>query len=385
MPRAVLENKDPRVPAQQRRQLGTLRQLTVQPATRLRYDKALASFLTFLSDNNLTLPCQRDQVDGLAAEYLEHLWFTGAGRGLASDTLAALQDQDSRLKGLLPSSWRLLKTWHSHEIPSRAPPFPEYVLHCLVGWSLMRENFSFAVSLLVGFYCLLRTGELLSLEKRHFSLSVQTGIAVVTLGYTKGGKRMGVAESVTLTNEVAISFLRQWLKLSHDHQKFASSPSAWRATFSQGLKELNLDDFDFRPYSLRRGGATWYFSKFNSLDKVMIMGRWQAARTARLYLNEGLATLAEMHFTQFKVRLSPFHLTFKRSNPTTYQTLEPPKGRAGGRGRKGRSGRKAKKSGPKKRNRSKRRTQEPCSPRWLGSGQPLGGYPFISKKDPWGL
>ena len=114
------------------------------------------------------------------------------------------------------------------------------------------------------------------------------------------------------------------------------------------------------------------------------MGRWQAARTARLYLNEGLAT-AEMHFTQFKVRLSPFHLTFKRSNPTTYQTLEPPKGRAGGRGRKGRSGRKAKKSGPKKRNRSKRRTQEPCSPRWLGSGQPLGGYPFISKKDPWGL
>ena len=86
MPKVVLENKDPKVRAQQRRLLGTLRQLTVQPATRQRYDKALSAFLKFLHDNQLVLPRQRDQIDGLAAEYLEHLWVTGAGRGLASDT-----------------------------------------------------------------------------------------------------------------------------------------------------------------------------------------------------------------------------------------------------------------------------------------------------------
>ena len=90
----------------------------------------------------------------------------------------------------------------------------------------MQKDLTFAVSLLVGFYGLLRTGELLSLEKRHFSLSVQTGVAVITLGFTKGGKRMGVAESVTLTNDTAIKFLRQWLSLSSDHQKFCSSPSS---------------------------------------------------------------------------------------------------------------------------------------------------------------
>ena len=218
----------------------------------------------------------------------------------------------------------------------------------------MRQQFSFGVSLLVGFYGLLRTGELLGLEKRHFSLSVQTGVAVITLGFTKGGKRMGVSESVTLTNDVAIRFLRQWLKLTTEHQKFCSSPTAWRSTFSQAIKELKLDDFEFRPYSLRRGGATWYFSKFNSLDKVMVMGRWQAARTARLYLNEGLATLAEMHFSQFKARLSPFCLTFKRADPSLYQTLEPPKGRAGGRGRRREIQKKARKSGPKKKRNSRR-------------------------------
>eukprot|EP00435_Cladocopium_sp_Y103_P024846 s916_g6.t1 len=267
------------------------------------YDKALNQFLQFLKHNQLSLPFQRDRIDPLAAEYLEHLWSSGSGRGLASDTLAALQDPNPRLRGLLPISWRLLKTWHTHEIPSRAPPFPEYVLHCLTGWALMREKFNFAVSLLVGFYAMLRTGELLALEKRHFSFSVHSVVAVITLGFTKGGKRLGVSESVTLTHELALKFLRHWLALAAEHQKFCTSPASWRATFSEGLKELGLSEFEFRPYSLRRG-ATWYFSKFNSLDKVMVMGRWQAARTARLHLNEGLATLAEMRLQPHNSHLS---------------------------------------------------------------------------------
>jgi hypothetical protein len=88
MPKVVLENRNPRVRAKQRQQLGTLRQLTVQPATRARYDRAITAFLQFLRDNQQHLPLQRDRVDALPAEYLENLWVTGAGRGLASDTLA---------------------------------------------------------------------------------------------------------------------------------------------------------------------------------------------------------------------------------------------------------------------------------------------------------
>ena len=60
----------------------------------------------------------------------------------------------------------------------------------------MQQKFSFAVSLLVGFYSILRTGELLTIERRHISFSVQSGVAVITLGYTKGGKRMGIAEII---------------------------------------------------------------------------------------------------------------------------------------------------------------------------------------------
>ena len=83
----------------------------------------------------------------------------------------------------------------------------------------MNKEFGFAVSLLVGFYALLRTGELLALRKNDISCTVQTGVAVIILGYTKGGKRMGVSESVTLTNETAVRFVKRWLKLAQDGQR----------------------------------------------------------------------------------------------------------------------------------------------------------------------
>eukprot|EP00438_Fugacium_kawagutii_P034016 Skav211231 [mRNA] locus=scaffold934:398339:399409:- [translate_table: standard] len=334
MPRAVLEQRNPQTRAEQRRALGTLRSLTVQPSTRKRYDKALDLFLTFLHDNLLQLPRQRARIDPLAAEYLEHLWWTGAGRGLASDTLAALQDQDPCLKHQLQISWRLLRTWHTHEIPCRAPPFPEYILHCLAGWALMRQEYSFAVSLVIGFYAMLRTGELLSLSKKDFSFTARSGVVIISLGLTKSGKRMGIAESVTLTHELAVSFVKQWLRLAQPHQPLVSSHSRWRTMFSKALEELKLSDFSFRPYSMRRGGATYYFSRHGSLDRVMVQGRWQAARTARLYLNESQAALAEMKFESIAAFLRPFALTFLRTPVTSSQTLEPARSaRKGGRGR----------------------------------------------------
>ena len=64
--------------------------------------------------------------------------------------------------------------------------------------------------------------------------------------------------------------------------------------FSRCLEAVGLAELSFRPYSLRRGGATRWFSKHGSLDRVIVLGRWQAQRTARIYINEGLGVLAEM-------------------------------------------------------------------------------------------
>ena len=108
MPKRHLEGTTQSDRAKQRQKLGSLRELTVQPATKQRYNRAIDKSLVFLHDNGLRLPNRRDQMDTFACDYLEHLWSTGQGRALASDTIAGLQNQDVRLRGQLPGAWRLL-------------------------------------------------------------------------------------------------------------------------------------------------------------------------------------------------------------------------------------------------------------------------------------
>ena len=83
--------------------------------------------------------------------------------------------------------------------------------------------------------------------------------------------------------------------------------------------------------------ATWWFSRHHSLDKILLQGRWQAPKTARIYLNEGLAVLAEMApflkvFHHY--RLSPnFKRTGGRGKRPKKGTKKPKKGRESGKKR----------------------------------------------------
>ena len=168
----------------------------------------------------------------------------------------------------------------------------------MVGWSFFHGHFGFGVSLLVGFYGMLRTGELTTLRSSHVFMKTATAPAVLSLGLTKSGKRVGASESVTLTVAVALRWLWVWKQSVKPQALFVPSASAWRRLFSECLKALQLTLFEFRPYSLRRGGATWWFTKHGSFDKLMVAGRWQAAKTARIYLNHGMAVLADMRLPQ---------------------------------------------------------------------------------------
>ena len=62
----------------------------------------------------------------------------------------------------------------------------------------------------------------------------------------------------------------------------AASSYGWRKMFNDTLKAVGLDKVDYRPYSLRRGGATHFFTFQGSFDKLLFLGRWQSAKTARI-------------------------------------------------------------------------------------------------------
>ena len=313
-----------------RKSLGTLKSLTVQPTTRKRYDAALRHFYDYLARESLTLPKQRDHIDPLVSDYLEELWATGESRAEASNFLAGLQDFDPKLKHKLPGSWRLMKTWTTNEIPNRAPPLSENLIHAMVGWSRFHEHPGFGLSLLVGFYCMLRTGELLSLRARDFHMNSANSPAVIALGLTKSGKRQGAAESVTLGELPVLKALWDWKRTVPANTFLTPKPHQWRQLFNECLNGLQISSWGFRPYSLRRGGAAFFFLKHGSLDRILIQGRWTAVKTAKVYLNSGLAMLADLQIPSHKLR--PYLTVYTNSFKTP--SLEPVlKNRAGGRGK----------------------------------------------------
>lgn len=331
---------------QLRKQLGTLKSLTVQPKTRERYSGSMTQFWDYLAKAGIELPRQRDAMDALVSDYLEFLWGEGEGRAMASTFLAALQDFDPKLKGRLPLSWRLLKTWTVHEVPVRAPPLTEPLLRAMVGWSFFHEHFSFGLSLLVAFYGLLRTGELLNLQAWQIHMTSSSQPAVLNLGLTKSGKRQGAAESITLTEMPVLKLLWQWKQAVSSYQFLTDKPHVWRSLFQQCLEGIQVTEPGFRPYSLRRGGATSLFVKVGSLDRVLLLGRWTAVKTAKIYLNSGLAMLTDLAVPFHLLR--PFHTIFFNFLSSVH-TLEPAQwSRTGGRGKTVKSAKTAMKTHPKK-------------------------------------
>ena len=356
--------------------MGTLRSLTVLPKTKERYNASLEQFFAYLRREKITLPERRDDMDGLVMDYLEFLWSEGEGRAMASTFLAGLQDAQPKLKGSLPGSWRLMRTWGANELPHRAPPLSESVLQAMVGWAIMHEHYSFALSLMVGFHGLLRTGELLGLQAFQVHITGKSQPAVISLGLTKSGRRHGAAESVTITERSVIAVLWLWKQSVGPHTFLTAKPHAWRQMFSECLTALRLDQWSFRPYSLRRGGATFLFTKCGSLDRVLLAGRWTAIKTAKIYLNSGLAMLADIQIP--RALLSPFHTVFSKWLSTLPSLEHTPFGRrSGGRGKELKKPRKAQKRGGRSvfffRFRSKCVASLGCSPVWRGSLRGTGG------------
>lgn len=120
-------------------------------------------FFGFLRREELVLPTKRDELDPIVSDFLEHLWASGEGRSVASNVLAGLQDFDPKLKGTLPGSWRLMKTWTTKELPNRAPPLTEPILRAMVGWAYFSQHFNFGLSLMVEdvpvSFCLCKRGK----------------------------------------------------------------------------------------------------------------------------------------------------------------------------------------------------------------------------------
>lgn len=156
----------------------------------------------------------------------------------------------------------MFSTWRKLESPDRAPPLTKQIIYAWAYYAVDHCDFIFAGLLLLGFFALLRTGEILQVAAADILLDGRKGI--ISLRDTKTGKRDNVAEMVSFDDPFTIQVLQalKALKVQQGLDKVPIWPysgSAFRHRFKQYSDKFNLDQHKFRPYSLRRGGATHLF------------------------------------------------------------------------------------------------------------------------------
>ena len=286
---------------QQRSVLGRLRDTLVQDRTRRRYSVAMDRFLLFLQQNGDRYPGSFVELDDRLSEFVEYLWEQGDPRGWAGDVISATIFYVPACRSFLSGAWRLHAAWGRRELPARAPPFTPLIVHALCGSCRDRGWGDIVILLLLGWHTFARSGELFGAKVCDFVLNSR-GTGVWRIPLSKSGQREGAQECLTITDE----FLgRRLLAVFHGRSAgdllTDTTAVEHRRRLRASCDALGLSH-GFRWYSVRRGAATEAYRRSGDLPAIMLRGRWGAARTARIYLTDGMARLADLDLTPTQER-----------------------------------------------------------------------------------
>ena len=275
--------------------------------TQDRYYLGLSRLLPLLVSVSSTL-----EIDEVVSDWVQQCWEEGESLHIVNDGLCGLHHYQPWTKSMVPTAWKLFKVWRRVEAPNRAPPLTAQIVHAMAVYALNHNNLVFAGMLLLGFFALLRTGELLQVKPSNLLITESVGI--VSLQETKTGLRNAAHETVSFDDGLTLEILRA-LKAHCISQGNANVPiwlrsaQSFRNEFYHHCKRFDMHDFEFRPYSLRRGGATHLFQQTGSMEMALLKGRWSSSKVAKIYLSDGLSYLPGMTFsTKAREMLQQFSL-----------------------------------------------------------------------------
>ena len=290
----VIDARQTAVRKAERHKIGKLRNLVVSKETLVRYKTQTQRYFAWLDEEERELAENLPDLDESLVDYLEYLWGTGEPRSAAANCLCGLQHLLPRIKRNIPEAWRIYGAWQSREEPARAWPFNRQEACALAQTALDLVDFRMAFMVWIAFVVYLRPCEIVYRCFGDFAWADGGQALVIHLGYTKGGKRRNTQEQVVCRDPYALLL---FALISEDRQPhelvYPEGMARSRRQFSTLLSSLGLDAYPFKPYSLRRGGATHAFMECKSYSAVMETGRWMGLRTAKIYINEAAALLAK--------------------------------------------------------------------------------------------
>lgn len=295
---------DPAKAQRKRQRKGlTLQSSLVSPGLQHRYAIALLHVTQFWIETAL-LPSSLENVDPAVSVWLEYIFSDGEPKSLASDGLASLQHFMPSLCGHLRGSWKMVKAWQKLEPPTRVIPISPLLCQAMAGACVATGLIGEAAAFLLAFDAMLRPGELYHVLIKDISFF--SDVAVVCLRDTKTGRRKNSSEMVVIESAVANIWLRKAASVYPKNSCLIQrTPAQFRMLFRQLVQHLELKGL-WAIYSFRRGGATFDFLYSGSLERTLLRGRWSSSSTARIYLQDTVATVSLLELTPVQKSYASF-------------------------------------------------------------------------------
>lgn len=227
---------------------------------------------------------------------------------------------------MLRNTWRAIQGWRSLKpVRSRIPMTTfciEGLVLCLLkeGWKvegwLRQQYWAAALGSWLGFVCLLRPSEVLSLRVSDLSFSTSSSSSshqldpgmIVVIRYPKT-RRIWRRQFVLCNDGRLEAWLQWWIfGKSLNRPLFAMTRYIWHKHFSLGLEFLDLSSCGFTLGSLRAGGATNHFRRNGNLGQLQYLGRWTSQSTLQFYLQEAFSMHVEANMSgDAKQNLNTLH------------------------------------------------------------------------------
>eukprot|EP00438_Fugacium_kawagutii_P002080 Skav207473 [mRNA] locus=scaffold1054:29778:30473:- [translate_table: standard] len=195
----------------------------------------------------------------------------------------------------VPRARQFFTNWQSTHVSKQAAPLPPEVALAFAGLAIQTRQAPLACMILVGFLAFLRTGEMVKLHPSKMTVDLSEGRILIALPSTKTSRQR--EETVCVQDHRLAKLVSVSLVALRDQPFWPQSLHSFRATFRAFCEYFDLQQFEFTPYSVRRGGASFAFAEGAPFDELLVRGRWQSNRTARLYLDSGRAALIQTRLT----------------------------------------------------------------------------------------
>jgi hypothetical protein len=271
----------------------------MEPTTKSRRQRLLASFLrwatlrTSLSAEALWEETPR-YLDSLIADFGQALYDAKGSCSALKETVHAIIDKHKHLEPVLPATREVMYSWELKEPVQSHLPMPSEGFKAALTVALSRGYYLWAATMLIGFLCLGRPGEILGLRRSSvvlpWDLLRKSGVGFVRFDKPKTRKKGPRKQHALLAEWWVLVFLRAVFRLIRpDDLLFPAGSRIFRSLWDEIFQWLGFSTEDGKgvtPASLRAGGATLYYMLTGDLPRLQWLGRWLTYRSMCFYIQE---------------------------------------------------------------------------------------------------